>query len=108
MALLHGGAQVALSLLVFWGLLGIQFGLVRMGSMVGFHSYVVCSLVLVASFVLYLVRSSLWDESVLHLNSLQSAQLALRQVIHVSAPIFLYMVAAKDQAISRVFLFSFL
>lgn len=108
LALLHGSAQTGLALVSFWGLLGLRFSILNSGSVASIGSYIVYSLLLTCAFALYMVRSSLWNEDVLHLDTLQSARMALRQVIHVSAPLFLYLVAAKDHAISRVFLFSYL
>ncbi|MHA3772809.1 sugar transferase [Verrucomicrobiota bacterium sgz303538] len=107
LALLHGSAQIALALMAFWGLFGLQFGVLGLGKIARLYSYSVCSLLLVVAFVLYLVRSSLWNEDVLQFDALRSAQTALRQVMHLSAPVFFYLVAAKDHAISRLFLFSY-
>ncbi len=108
LALLHGGVQLGLALVAFWSLLLVQFGFFHPGKPADYGHYLVYSLILVAAFTLYLVRSSLWNEDVLHLDLVQATQVTLRQLLHVSTPLFLYLVAAKDHAISRVFLFSYL
>lgn len=108
LALLHGSAQVCLALIAFWGLLGFEVAVLKIGSLVDVQRYFVYSLLVASALVLYVVRSSLWNESVLHFTALRSAQVAMRQVFHVAAVLFLYLVAVKDQGISRIFLFSYL
>lgn len=108
LALLHGSVQIGFALMAFWGLLWVQFGMFNAGSAAQISDYFVYSLLLVAAFVLYLVRSSLWNEDVLHLDLIRTAQMTMRQMLHISAPLFVYLVATKDHGISRLFLFSYL
>ncbi|RYD42160.1 MAG: hypothetical protein EOP83_33060, partial [Verrucomicrobiaceae bacterium] len=71
------------------------------------YRYTVYSLLILAGFVIYTMRSSLWHLDLLHLDGFRCAQLTLRQMLHVAAPLFLFLVAAKDMGISRTFLFSY-
>lgn len=108
LTLLHTGVQTALALLLFWLLAALQFGLVRDEGSATLSRYGVYSLVVVAGFVLHLVRLNLADSNVLNLDMVQCYRLTLREVLHVVIALFLYLVAAKDQAMSRVFLFTYL
>jgi exopolysaccharide biosynthesis polyprenyl glycosylphosphotransferase len=107
-ALLHCGSQIVLGLLLFWSLAVVQFGLLSTEGITSLASYSVYSLVMVGGFVLHLLRSSYRNETLLHLDAYRCGQLTLQQLLHISAPLFLYLVAAKDGLISRVFLFTYL
>ncbi|MHA3771521.1 sugar transferase [Verrucomicrobiota bacterium sgz303538] len=107
-ALFHGIAQMGLALLTFWVFLDLQFEILGPEGIGSIRDYLICSLLSVAAFVLCLVRSGLKNENVLELDVFRSAQMTLRQVIYVSAPLFLYSVATNEHAISPVFLFSYM
>lgn len=104
--LLHSSAQAAGALLLFW-LLVLTFSRITFVALADVYQYTVYSLLIAAGFLIFTMRSSLWNLDLLHLDGLRCAQLTLRQMMHISAPLFLFLVATKDLGISRLFLFSY-
>lgn len=106
LSLLHCGAQAVGGLALFW-LLVLFFVLFSPVGLADLQRYTVYALLIFGGFLIYTLRSNLWNQDLLHLDSFRCAQMTLRQLIHIAAPLFLFLVATKDLGISRFFLFTY-
>lgn len=106
LSLLHCGAQAVGALVLFWLLVAYFMAFASLG-IVGMHRYIVYSLLIFGAFIVYALRSNLWNQDLLRLDSFRCAQMTSRQLIHIAGPLFLFLVATRDYGISRSFLFSY-
>lgn len=106
LSLLHCGVQAAGGLALFV-LLVLFFVASSSVGMVDLQHHIVYALLILGGFLVYTLRSNLWNQDLLHLDSFRCAQMTLRQLIHIAAPLFLFLVATKDLGMSRFFLFTY-
>src|SRR5678815_4571077 len=105
---LHSILIAGVSALLFWGWIAIHFSLRLAGTPVTHARFVVYMLVIMAALGIDLIISKLHDTDLLQLDLIGVLRLAFRQALIVLGVLLLFLVAAKDTAISRVFLFSFI
>ena len=108
LTLLHYVWQCAGGVILFWiWLLTLTFG-IRVDSHVHhFDRYVVYSVVFSLGFALNLFRSKIGNVNVLQLTVLSNHRLSLTQTVTILVTLLVFLFAARDEAMSRVFLFSF-
>lgn len=107
LSLVHISLQALLAILLFWSWLAVHF--YAFGRETPFFTnYLLYTGLVALTFVGDLIRANLASENVLELDLLRTHQLSSRQVAHIMVVLLLYLVAAKDHAISRLFLFSFI
>lgn len=96
-----------MAILLFWVWMFVHFYAFGQGNPF-LYQYLVYSGLVALAFVGDLIRANLASVNVLDLDLLRTHQLSSRQVVHITVALLLYLVAAKDHAISRFFLFSFI
>jgi putative colanic acid biosynthesis UDP-glucose lipid carrier transferase len=105
LALLHGLLQTLALLLLFWlWMLVFAFGLQQRFLR---EQYVTYAIVLVVAALLDLGRSKLVRTDLLHLDIIRNHSLSIRQTAVIVGGLLLFLVASKDVAVSRLFLFTF-
>jgi exopolysaccharide biosynthesis polyprenyl glycosylphosphotransferase len=105
LALLHGLLQTLLLLTLFWIWMTI-FSLCLEQRFLR-EQYVTYAIVLVVAALLDLGRSKLARNDLLHLDIIRNHGLSIRQTGVIVGGLLLFLVASKDVAISRLFLFTF-
>src|SRR6187402_2229502 len=103
-SILIAGASAAL----FWAWIPIHFSLRLAGTPVTHTRYAVYMGVIMAALGIDLIVSKLHDTDLLQLDLIGVLRLAFRQTLTVLGVLLLFLVAQKDIAISRFFLFSFI
>ena len=105
LSLMHGLLQTLALLLLFW----LWMLLFSIGLSHPFHreQYVTYAIVLVVTSLLDLGRSKLSRSDLLHLDIIRNHSLSIRQAAVIVGGLLLFLVASKDVAISRLFLFTF-
>ncbi|MBC8166527.1 MAG: exopolysaccharide biosynthesis polyprenyl glycosylphosphotransferase [Bryobacteraceae bacterium] len=104
---LHGILQGVAALLLFWGWAALFFFLRMEQPTFGQDRYYIYCLLVAAAFAIDLLRSTDVRSSLLHLDVIQSHRLSIRQTTTIVGVLLFFLVAAKDQTISRVFLFTY-
>ena len=105
---LHSILIAGLSAGLFWIWIAVHFSVRLAGTPVTHSRYAVYMGVIMASLGLDLVISKLHDTDLLQLDLIGILRLAFRQTLTVLGVLLLFLVAQKDTAVSRVFLFSFI
>jgi exopolysaccharide biosynthesis polyprenyl glycosylphosphotransferase len=106
--LLHWVLQAFMVLTIFWAWVFVFSTTVRGGEEAPANSrYFVYSLVIAGAFLIDLWRSKLAQNNLLHLDVVRSHGISLRQTCIVIGALLFFLVAKKDVAISRTFLFTF-
>jgi putative colanic acid biosynthesis UDP-glucose lipid carrier transferase len=105
LALMHGLLQTLLLLTLFWVWM-IIFSLCLEQRFLR-EQYVTYAIVLVVAALLDLGRSKLARNDLLHLDIIRNHSLSIRQTAVIVGGLLLFLVASKDVAISRLFLFTF-
>lgn len=106
--LLHWVMQAALVLMLFWVWVFVFSNAIRRGETAPAASrYFAYSLVIAGAFLIDLWRSKLAQGNLLHLDVVHSHGISLRQTCIVIGALLAFLVAQKDIAISRMFLFTF-
>jgi putative colanic acid biosynthesis UDP-glucose lipid carrier transferase len=105
LSLMHGLVQTLALLILFWVWmlifsLGLKHQFMR-------EQYVTYAIVLVVTSLLDLGRSKLARSDLLHLDIIRNHSLSVRQAGVIVGGLLLFLVASKDVAISRLFLFTF-
>ncbi|MEA3213050.1 MAG: hypothetical protein QOE70_6107 [Chthoniobacter sp.] len=95
------------SAVLFWAWLTVLFAVAPEGTHLNWMRYVLYSVVVVGAFAVDFVVSKVSDTDLLNLDLAAVLRLTFRQTLTVLGTILLFLVAAKDQAMSRTFLFSF-
>ncbi len=105
--LLHCILQAVMVIALFWAWRGVVF--VFSQSQVGFetHHYVAYTLCIIASFFLDLGRSKHLRRNLQQIDMVGNHALSLGRTMAIGGTLLVFLVAAKDLTISRVFLFSF-
>src|SRR5438094_3633279 len=106
LSVLHSTAQAAAGAMLFWTWVFLYFHFFHPSTFYR-ERYLVYSLVVAVAFVLDWGRLKLAKFDLLHLDMIRVHALSLRQTTMICGTLIFFMVAAKDSAISRVFLFSF-
>ena len=98
--------QAGLALVFYWlHLLAIE----RFYSeIVGQWNYLIYSVLMLLGILMEAIHRYNYDTEWFQKDLLQKHRIALRQTAFAAAPVVFFLVAAKDQGISRTFLFSFL
>lgn len=104
--LMHWLAQSVTVLVLFWVSVFLFFGLVQHDPFLS-RSYFVYSLIIATACLLHLGRSRTLKQDLLHLNIVHNHRLSLGHTLVILGTLFFYLVAFKDQIISRAFLFTF-
>ena len=102
-SLLLGGAAA----LLFWAWMAAHFSLIRIEGTPDWMRYVVYCVVVVSGFGIDLLISKVRGTDLLQLDLPATLRLTFRQTLTILGTILLFLVASKDQAMSRLFLFSF-
>ena len=105
LALLHGLLQTLLLLTLFWVWM-VVFSLCLEQRFLR-EQYITYAVVLVVTALLDLGRSKLARSDLLHLDIIRNHSLSIRQAAVIVGGLLLFLVASKDVAISRLFLFTF-
>jgi len=105
LALLHGLLQTLLLLTLFWVWMIIFSFFLEQRFLR--EQYVTYAIVLVVVALLDLGRSKLARNDLLHLDIIRNHSLSIRQAAVIVGGLLLFLVASKDVAISRLFLFTF-
>ena len=105
---LHSILIAAVSAGLFWLWIAVHFSIRLAGTPVTHGRYAVYMGVIMAALAVDLAISKLHDTDLLQLDLFGVLKLALRQTGTVLGVLLLFLVAQKDTAISRVFLFSFI
>jgi exopolysaccharide biosynthesis polyprenyl glycosylphosphotransferase len=105
---LHSILIAAAAAGLFWFWIGVHFSFRLAGTPVTHSRYAAYMGVIMAALGLDLVISKLHNTDLLELDLIGVLKLSLRQVLTVLGVLLLFLVAQKDTAISRIFLFSFL
>jgi exopolysaccharide biosynthesis polyprenyl glycosylphosphotransferase len=106
--LLHWAMQAVMVVALFWAWVFFFSNTVRGGEAAPANDrYFIYSLVVGAAFLVDLWRSKLAQGNLLHLDVVRSHGIALRQTCIVIGALLVFLVAQKDIAISRLFLFTF-
>jgi len=105
LALMHGLLQTLALLILFWlwmltFTLGLNQRFLR-------EQYVIYAVVIAVTSLLDLGRSRLARKDLLHLDIIRNHSLSIRQTAVIVGGLLLFLVASKDVAISRLFLFTF-
>ena len=103
-SILIAGASAGL----FWIWIAVHFSLRLAGTPVTHSRYAIYMGVIMAALGLDLIISKLHDTDLLQLDLFGVLRLSFRQTLTVLGVLLLFLVAQKDTAISRVFLFSFI
>ena len=93
---------------LFWLWIAAHFSLRLAGTPVTHARYAVYMGVIMAALGLDLLISKIHDTDLLQLDLIGVLKLSFRQTLTVLVVLLLFLVAQKDTAISRVFLFSFI
>ncbi len=106
--ILHCVLQGVMVLVLFWVWRTLVFFFEH--TTVGFqtHRYVAYSLCIAASFFLDFGRSKLMGRNLQHLDMVRNHALSLARTFAIAGSLLFFLVAFKDQTISRLFLFSFM
>ncbi len=108
LTLLHYVWQCAGGLILFWGwLLTLMFGIHDESYVHHFHRYIVYSVVFSLGFALNLVRTKVGSANLLQLSVLSNHRLSFTQTVTILGTLLVFLFAARDEAMSRTFLFSF-
>ena len=105
LALLHGLLQTFILLVLFW-IWMLIFSLF-LGERFLREQYITYAIVLVVTALLDLGRSKLARNDLLHLDIIRNHGLSIRQTGVIVGGLLVFLVASKDIAISRLFLFTF-
>lgn len=105
--LLHCLTQSLLVVGLFWIWAYVLFYVYRQSEF-PYSNYIMYSLVMGGALLLDLGREKASRRHLLHLDFLRNHRLSVRQTLVVTGSLLLFLVAAKDVAVSRVFLFSFM
>jgi exopolysaccharide biosynthesis polyprenyl glycosylphosphotransferase len=105
LALLHGLLQTLLLLALFW-IWMVVFTLFLDQRFLR-EQYITYAIVLVVTALLDLGRSKLARNDLLHLDVIRNHSLSIRQAAVIIGGLLLFLVASKDNSISRLFLFTF-
>jgi len=106
--LLHWAMQAAMVIGLFWAWVYVFSSTVQGAAAAPANDrYFIYSLVVGCAFLVDLWRSRLAQGNLLHLDVVRSHGIALRQTIVVIGALLVFLVAQKDIAISRMFLFTF-
>jgi putative colanic acid biosynthesis UDP-glucose lipid carrier transferase len=101
---LHASTQAVLALVLFWTLALVLSPLLDIITFARLDRYVIYSLVISAAVAAYALRAEQKKKSLLHIGTVGSLRLALRQVFMALTALLLFLFATKDAAISRIFL----
>ncbi len=93
---------------LFWMWIALHFSFRLAGTPVTHSRYAIYMGVIMAALGIDLVVSKIHDTDLLQLDLIGVLKLSLRQTLTVLGVLLLFLVAQKDTAISRVFLFSFI
>lgn len=93
---------------LFWLWIAVHFSLRLAGTPVTHSRYAIYMGVIMAALGIDLLISKIHDTDLLQLDLLGVLKLSFRQTLTVLGVLLLFLVAQKDTAISRVFLFSFI
>jgi len=104
---LHTIGQIGVAALLFWGWLGL-FDKLYKPPQIPIDRYIVYCALSVAALAARAAIFATVQSRTLRQRLAQRLRMALKQTIWVAAAVFLFVVAAKDKSISRVFLFSWL
>ena len=105
---LHSIVIAAASAGLFWFWIVVHFSVRLAGTPVTHSRYAVYIGVIMGALGLDLIISKLHDTDLLQLDLIGVMRLSFRQTLTVLGVLLLFLVAQKDTAISRVFLFSFI
>ena len=105
---LHSILIAAASAGLFWFWIFVHFSLRLAGTPVTHSRYGIYMGVIMAALGVDLIISKLHDTDLLQLDLIGVLRLSFRQTLTVLGVLMLFLVAQKDTAISRVFLFSFI
>src|SRR5437867_10359058 len=104
--LLHWLLQSAAIMWLFWLWVFLVFHVFREMEFAQ-HQYATYSLVLAGACLLELGRSKFTQRNLLQLDIVQNHGVSFRQTVVIVGTLLLFLVAAKDMVISRLFLFTF-
>ena len=105
---LHVVAQSVLVLTIFWGWVAFLFEVMHYDPTFAFERYAIFSGMLVVGLLVDSARSGRLKLNVLELEPGKANRITLQQTGVILGALLLFLVAIKDQTISRVFLFSFI
>ncbi len=105
---LHSILIAGMSAGLFWIWIAIHFSLRLAGTPVTHSRYAIYMGVIMAALGLDLLISKLHDTDLLQLDLVGVLRLSFRQTLTVLVVLLVFLVAQKDTAISRIFLFSFI
>jgi exopolysaccharide biosynthesis polyprenyl glycosylphosphotransferase len=106
LSLMHGLLQTAALMVLFWIWMLLAFYLFHDKNFLR-QKYILYSIVLEVSALLDLGRSKLSRQNLLHLDIIRNHSLSIRQAIMIVGGLLIFLVASKDIAVSRLFLFTF-
>jgi exopolysaccharide biosynthesis polyprenyl glycosylphosphotransferase len=106
MGLVHTGALALGSAVLFWTWLIVLFSITHGETRVDWSRYTVYCCVAVAGFGMDFVISRIRHTDLLNLDLAAAVRLTARQVLTILGCILFFLVAAKDQVMSRAFLFT--
>lgn len=107
MRLVHTSLLGLVSAVLFWAWLAALVTLVPGAMAFKLTNYLVYCGVVVGAFAIDLVISKVRDTDLLNLDLAAVLRLSVRQTFTVLVTVLFFLVAAKDQVISRIFLFTF-
>ena len=105
--MLHAGAQAALMLSLYWFWIAVVFWLARYDTFLAAEDYAMFSLPLLVGLALDGTRLVRQPLNLLDFNLGKIMRLSLQQTLIIVGSLLFFLVATKNQVISRVFLFSF-
>ena len=105
---LHVVVQSVLVLTIFWGWVALLFDVMHYDPAFAFDRYAIFSGMLVVGLLVDSARSGRLKLNVLELEPGKANRITLQQTGVIVGVLLLFLVAMKDQTISRVFLFSFI
>ena len=108
LATLQATAQAIGSLLLFWTWMTVLLQFRNVSQAVPWESYALYSLLVVLGHFVSLVAPGRKKFNLLEIDIVQNSRISFRQTLNVMLVLTLYLAAAKDGNISRVFLFTWL
>ncbi len=103
---MHWLAQTACLLMLFWIWVALDFCWLHEAAFMK-RQYAIYSLVLVAASLVDLGQTNLRRKNLLHLDIIRNHSISLRQTCIILGTLLIFLVAAKDMVMSRLFLFTF-